>query len=157
MDKIKSLIKKIINKETVMYIVFGVLTTVVNFIAFKVFDTLLGTKLYLITNVLAWVIAVAFAYVTNKLFVFESKSWAPSVIRREIPSFVAARLFSLGVEEVGLIFFVSLLKFSEKSFMIPVVNFELSGTMAAKLILAVAVVILNYFFSKLIIFRKKQK
>lgn len=157
MDKIKKLIKKVVNKETIMYIVFGVLTTVVNFIAFKLFDMVLGTKLYLITNVLAWVIAVAFAYVTNKLFVFESKSWTPSVIRREIPSFVAARLFSLGVEEVGLIFFVSLLKFGEKSFTIPVVNFELSGTMVAKLILAVVVVILNYFFSKLIIFRKKQK
>ncbi|MBQ2774862.1 MAG: GtrA family protein [Clostridia bacterium] len=157
MNKLKDLIKKIINKETIMYIIFGVLTTVVNFIAFKLFDLLLGVKLYLITNVIAWVIAVAFAYITNKLFVFESKSWAPSVIRREIPSFVAARLFSLGVEEVGLIFFVSLLKFGEKSFMIPLINFEISGTMAAKLILAVVVVILNYFFSKLIIFRKKQK
>ncbi len=157
MDKLKKLIKKIINKETIMYIIFGVLTTVVNFIAFKLFDLMLGTKLYLITNVIAWVIAVAFAYVTNKLFVFESKSWKPSVIRREIPSFVAARLFSLGVEEVGLIFFVSLLNFGEKSFTIPVINFELDGTMVAKLILAVVVVILNYFFSKLIIFRKKQK
>ena len=102
-------------------------------------------------------IAVAFAYVTNKLFVFESKSWSLPVIRREIPSFVAARLFSLGVEEAGLLFFVSLLKFGEKSFTIPLINFELSGTMTAKIILAVVVVILNYFFSKLVIFKNRQK
>ena len=98
MDKLKSLFKKVVNRETVLYIVFGVLTTLVNFVSFKLFDVLLGTKLYLVTNVIAWVIAVAFAYVTNKLFVFESKSWALPVIRREIPSFVAARLFSLGAD-----------------------------------------------------------
>lgn len=157
MDKLKNIFKKIVNKETILYIVFGVLTTLVNFASFKLFDMLLGTKLYLVTNVIAWVIAVAFAYVTNKLFVFESKSWALPVISREIPSFVVARLFSLGVEEAGLIFFVSLLKFGEKSFTIPLINFELSGTMTAKIILAVVVVILNYFFSKLVIFKNKQK
>lgn len=156
MEKFKTLLRKIINKETVLYVVFGVLTTVVNFVSFSVFDKILGTKLYLFTNVIAWIIAVAFAYVTNKLFVFESKSWKMSVIGKEIPSFVAARLFSLGVEELGLIFFVSLLHFGEKVFTIPLIHFELSGTMTAKIILAVVVVIMNYFFSKLVIFKNKK-
>lgn len=160
MENLKSIIKKIINKETVLYIVFGVLTTLVNFIAFKLFTVLFvsvssGIGVH-ISNVLAWVIAVAFAYVTNKLFVFESRSWKANVIAKEIPSFVAARLFSLGVEELGLIVFVNLLHFDEKIFTIPVIDFALSGEMTAKLILAVVVVILNYFFSKLVIFKKKK-
>ena len=161
MEKFKTIFKKIVNKETVLYVVFGVLTTLVNFVAFKLFtmafDKLVSSQLGVhISNVLAWVLAVAFAYVTNKLFVFESKSWAGRVLAKEIPSFVAARLFSLGVEELGLIIFVNLLHFDSKVFRIPLINFNLSGEMTAKIILAVVVVILNYFFSKLVIFKKKK-
>lgn len=160
MEKLKLIIKKLINRETVLYIVFGVLTTLVNFVAFKLFTTLLDsvspTIGVHISNVLAWVIAVAFAYVTNKLFVFESKSWRTNVIAKEIPSFVAARLFSLGVEELGLVVFVNFMHFDKLTFTVPVINFPLSGEMTAKLILAVVVVILNYFFSKLVIFKKKK-
>jgi len=147
MEKLKAIFKKIVNKETILYIVFGVLTTLVNFVAFKlftmVFDKLVSSQLGVhISNVLAWIFAVAFAYVTNKLFVFESKSWEGKVLAKEIPSFVAARLFSL--------------HFDSKVFHIPLINFDLSGEMTAKIILAVVVVILNYFFSKLIIFKKKK-
>ncbi len=161
MEKLKAIFKKVVNKETVLYTVFGVLTTLVNFVAFKlfttVFDKLISSQFGVhISNVLAWIFAVAFAYVTNKLFVFESKSWAGKVLAKEIPSFVAARLFSLGVEELGLVVFVNLLHFDSKIFHIPLINFDLSGEMTAKIILAVVVVILNYFFSKLIIFKKKK-
>lgn len=161
MEKFKTIFKKIVNKETVLYVVFGVLTTLVNFVAFKlftmVFDKLISSQLGVhISNVLAWIFAVAFAYVTNKLFVFESKSWAGKVLAKEIPSFVAARLFSLGVEELGLIIFVNFLHFDSKVFHISLINFDLSGEMTAKIILAVVVVILNYFFSKLVIFKKKK-
>lgn len=112
MENLKAIFKKIVNKETILYVVFGVLTTLVNFVAFKlftmVFDKLISSQLGVhISNVLAWIFAVAFAYVTNKLFVFESKSWEGKVLAKEIPSFVAARLFSLGVEELGLIIFVT--------------------------------------------------
>lgn len=80
MEKLKAIFKKLVNKETILYVVFGVLTTLVNFVAFKlftmVFDKLISSQLGVhISNVLAWIFAVAFAYVTNKLFVFESKSW----------------------------------------------------------------------------------
>ena len=78
------------------------------------------------------------------------------MLAKEIPSFVAARLFSLGVEELGLIIFVNLLHFDSKVFRIPLINFDLSGEMTAKIILAVVVVILNYFFSKLVIFKNKK-
>ena len=161
MEKLKAIFKKLVNKETILYVVFGVLTTLVNFVAFKlftmVFDKLISSQLGVhISNVLAWIFAVAFAYVTNKLFVFESKSWEGKVLAKEIPSIVAARLFSLGVEELGLIIFVNFLHFDSKVFHIPLINFDLSGEMTAKIILAVVVVILNYFFSKLVIFKKKK-
>ena len=161
MEKLKAIFKKVVNKETILYVVFGVLTTLVNFVAFKlftmVFDKLISSQLGVhISNVLAWIFAVAFAYVTNKLFVFESKSWKGKVLAKEIPSFVAARLFSLGVEELGLIIFVNFLHFDSKVFHIPLINFDLSGEMTAKIILAVFVVIINYFFSKLVIFKKKK-
>lgn len=153
MKKIKELYKKY--EEVILYVVFGVLTTVVNFIAFLLFTKVLGEKVYLLNNVLAWFVAVVFAYITNKIWVFDSKSWAFKVLIKEIPSFFAARLFSLGVEEAGLWLFVEKLKFNEISF--TVFSFNLTGQFIAKVVLAVIVVILNYFFSKFIIFAKKKK
>lgn len=153
------MIKKIINKETILYVAFGVLTTLVNFAAFKLFD-LLFTSLFtvdltLLTNAVAWVLAVIFAYVTNKLFVFESKSWKGEVLKKEMPAFAGARLFSLGVEELGLLIFVTILKFDR--FKLNVFGlFDIGGKMLVKISLAVIVVVLNYFFSKLVIFRKKE-
>ncbi len=156
----KSIIKKLINKETVTYLVFGVLTTVVNFAVFKGFD-LLFTKtvevdLVLLTNIIAWVVSVAFAFVTNKLFVFESKSWQSSVLRKELPSFVSARLFSLGVEELGLLIFIRWLGFD--SFVLEVLpNFAIGGKMLTKIGLSVIIVVMNYVFSKFVIFNKNGK
>ena len=157
-------------KEIVMYLIFGVFTTVVNFIAFGIFKAFMDQ---LIANVIAWIFAVAFAYVTNKLFVFESKSWAKDVVLKEVASFTGARLFSLGVEEAGLVLMIKILKLSAPlgvfagkcldltkivHITMPDVLYEkLDGDMVIKLILAVIVVILNYIFSKLIIFKKKEE
>ena len=96
------MIKKLFNKykEIINYIFFGVLATVVNLVSFKIFDLILGAKLYLITNVISWIITVIFAYVTNKLWVFESKSWKKDVVIKELIGFFGARLFSLGVSEL---------------------------------------------------------
>ena len=66
-------------RELFWYGVFGVLTTIINMAAFWLFSDVLSVH-YMVANVIAWVIAVAFAYVTNKLWVFESKSWARSVM-----------------------------------------------------------------------------
>lgn len=182
----KSILKKLINKETITYLIFGVLTTVVNFIAFEACDRLFektaSVDLTLLTNVIAWVASVAFAYVTNKLFVFESKSWKGSVLIKEIPSFVGARVFSLGVESLGLLVFITWLGFDKFTLNLPLdidiggkllvfinwlgfdkftLNLPLSITIGGKLLvkigLAVIVVIMNYVFSKLVIFKKKEK
>ena len=155
MEKIKTLFKKLINKETVTYVIFGVLTTLVNLVVFKGFDVLFKGKYYLFTNTIAWIAAVAFAYVTNKLFVFESKSWKFDVIKKEIPSFLGARIASYFVEQAGLWFFVEILSFDKKVFDFIIV--KLSGKITAKLIIGVIVVIINYVLSKFLIFTKKDK
>lgn len=153
MSKIKQLFIKY--KEVITYIVFGVLTTLVNFAAFWLLNRIFGEHVYLLNNAAAWIISVVFAYVTNKLWVFDSKSWNIKIVVREVAEFFAARLFSFGVEEGGLWLFVDKLGFGEYSFTL--LGFEITGQIIAKVILAVIVVILNYFFSKFIIFAKKKK
>lgn len=141
------------HKGLVLYAVFGVATTLINFIAFRLCNWLFGNDWYLVNNVIAWVFAVIFAYVVNKVWVFESRSWAFAVIGREIVEFLTARLLSLGIEEVGLLLLVDVL--GMKDLMLNLFGLTFSGPFIAKLILAVVVVVLNYFFSKFIIFKKK--
>lgn len=144
---------KKINKELVSYLVFGVLTTLVSIITFEAANLVLGQKLYLLSNIISWIFAVSFAYITNKLWVFESKSWAVSVIKPEIIAFVAARLFSLLLEEAGLYLLIDVLSLG--AFSADIFGFTITGTLISKLIMQVIVVIANYIFSKFIIFKKK--
>lgn len=154
MSKIKDLYQKY--KEVIVYIIFGALTTFVNLAAFYILELLFGnnTTSYLYNNAVAWIIAVIFAYVTNKLFVFNSKSWEFKVISKEILEFLGARIFSFAVEEAGLWLFVDILSFGNLSFNL--LGFDITGGLIAKIVLAVIVVILNYFFSKFIIFKSKK-
>ena len=136
---VEKVLRKLLTREVIVYIVFGVLTTVVNFIAFYLFNDLMKLH-YLWANALAWVVAVAFAFVTNKQFVFESRSWALKTTLREALGFTGGRVLSLLLEQGGLLLFVELMHIQE---------------MIAKVILAVVVVIVNYVFSKLWVFVKK--
>ena len=86
------LVKKFCNRETISYLIFGILTTIVNQVTFEICK-FMGVN-YVVSTIIAWILAVSFAYITNKLFVFESKSWETSLILKEISSFVACRLFS---------------------------------------------------------------
>lgn len=152
MKTIKELILKY--KELIVYVIFGGLTTVVNLVVFTLSGMVLGDERYLISNIIAWFAAVIFAYITNKLWVFESKSWDVRVLLKEIPSFFAARVLSFLIEEAGLFVFVDLLSFKDIS--LKILSFEIGGELIAKAVLAVIVVVLNYVFSKLVIFRKKK-
>lgn len=125
-------------RELFWYGVFGVLTTIINMVAFWLFSDVLNVH-YLVANVIAWVIAVAFAYVTNKLWVFESKSWERSIWIPECISFVSARL-ATGLLDMGLMYL-----------MISIIGVP---KMWAKLISNVVVIIGNYVLSKLVVFRK---
>lgn len=145
----KKLLQKLINRETLTYLIFGVLTTLVNYVVFWLFDRLLTEHWVLVTNAIAFVAAVAFAYVTNKLFVFESKSWAPKVVWKELIMFVAARLFSFGLEELGLLLARDVFHAASYTLL------GIGGLMIAKILLSVLTVVLNYFFSKFMVFTKK--
>ncbi len=153
MKKLTDLILKY--KELITYVFFGGLTTLVNFLTFSLFRALLGEELYLLNNAIAWFVSVVFAYITNKLFVFESKSFEKRTLMKEISEFFCARIFSFGVEEGGMWLLIDFFGFG--SYSLNVLGFEMGGQLIAKLILAVIVVIFNYFASKFVIFRKKNK
>ena len=146
MERIKSLFHKVVNKETVLYIVFGVLTTaiswVVSVLCYHTLPISVPEVLNLTSNCISWVISVAFAFVTNKLFVFESKSWRGALLLRELSSFVSARLFSLLLELAGMWLLVDCMG----------VPFAI-----AKIGMNVIVIIVNYVLSRWIIFKKEAK
>ena len=119
--------------------IFGGLTTVVSVGSFILFDTVLGVH-ELVSNILSWILAVGFAYVTNRKWVFCSKAKG-AAIWGEACSFYGGRLLTLGMEEGFLLIFATWLGFHST---------------AVKLIAQVAVLVGNYIISKFLIFRKKQ-
>ena len=147
------LVKKCLTqwREESAYLFFGVLTTLINYVVFGVLHVFWGDEGALAANLIAFVVAVAFAYLTNKIFVFESRSWRPALLIREAASFVAARLFSFGLEEAGLYVAVHVLVLGQYAL------FGVDGVMLAKFALSVLSTILNYFFSKFFIFARKGK
>lgn len=149
MSKLWKLCGRCFANETISYLFFGVLTTVVNYIVFWLALRLMGEDGALWANVIAFAAAVLFAYVTNKLFVFNSKCWAWAVLRREFPSFVGGRLFSFALEEVGLWLCVDILSVGDAAL------FGVNGVLIAKAVLNVVVIAVNYILSKFLIFRKK--
>ena len=125
--------------EVLSYLIFGVLTTVVNYLVYLPVYNLLGWSAAL-SNAVAWVVAVAFAYLTNKPFVFKSYDWSAKTVIPELTKFVSCRVAS-GVMETIIIFLaVDLMGWNGNIW---------------KLVTSVLVVILNYIFSKLIVFKKK--
>lgn len=149
----KKLLSKLLNRETILYLIFGVLTTVLNLAVFWLMNKAVGEDLALVNNAVAFVVAVAFAYVTNKLFVFESKSWDSATLLKEIPSFLGARLASFGLEELLLWLAKDVLAVGRYS--LAILGLSIGGLMIAKILISVIVVILNYIFSKFFIFKKK--
>ncbi|MBQ7964696.1 MAG: GtrA family protein [Ruminococcus sp.] len=152
------MIKKLWDKfhEIIMYLIFGVLTTVVSWVSYAVFTTFIPTisfwgitiDLTTTSNVLSWICAVVFAYITNKIWVFESKSWKPSVAFKEFWLFVSSRLVTGVIEWVGLPLLIKI------GFNQSILGIE---GMLAKILVSVIVVILNYVLSKLFIFKNKEK
>lgn len=151
------MIKKLWDRfhEFIMYMIFGVGTTVVSWLSFAVFTKIVPTfTIWGITvdhttsaNVLSWICAVIFAYITNKLWVFESKSWKPSVAFKEFWLFVSSRLLTGVIEWVGLPILISI------GFDQAILGIE---GMLAKILVSVIVIILNYIFSKVFIFKRKK-
>lgn len=130
-------------KELINYAVFGVLTTLVNYLAFWLFSSVivLSNSSTLPANIVAWVISCTFAFITNRIWVFDSKEKTGKGITKEAISFYVSRLATLGVESLIMFVFADLLKFNK---------------FIVKLVANVIVIILNYVLSKLVVFRKKQ-
>lgn len=146
-------------KEIITYIIFGVLTTVVSWGSYTIFVEMLSMKVF-VGNLLSWVCAIVFAYITNKLWVFESKSWKPNIIGKEIVTFVASRGVT-GVIEIVCVPLLAKTGFDNLFYNILekmniAMNILFTDGIYSKIFLSVVVVILNYFFSKFIIFKNKK-
>ncbi|WP_296116325.1 GtrA family protein [uncultured Eubacterium sp.] len=128
------------NKEVLLYLLFGGLTTIVSIGTFAWFNVGMHMN-ELIANVISWVFAVTFAYVTNKIWVFQSETSGFVAVLEEIAKFFGGRLATLGVEELILFVFISLLH---------------GNSMIVKLIAQVVIVILNYIISKIFVFKNKK-
>lgn len=127
-------------KSIITYVFFGGLTTAVNVTVYYICYDI--TEIDNIpSTVIAWVAAVAFAFVTNKLFVFESKSWRAKKAVKEAVNFVLCRV-GTGIIETALMY-------------IFVDRLEFNGT-ATKLAVNIIVIVLNYIASKLFIFAAKK-
>lgn len=145
MRELISKIRFFIKSEVFRYLFFGGLTTIVSLGSYFLAALAIGggnelTGLQVqVANIISWIFAVSFAYITNKLWVFNSRSTDIKVLFREITSFVSARIFSLVVEAGWLFLSVELLNIND---------------FIAKVIGQFVVVVLNYIFSKLFIFKK---
>jgi Predicted membrane protein len=138
-DKLKAIYQK--HREIIAYIIFGGLTTLVNFIFYYTLVNPLHVH-YLAAQVIAWIAAVLFAYFVNKRYVFDSKSTEKKTVAVEIISFFAVRVLSFLVESAILILLTDILLISENISKIPA---------------SVITVILNYLTGKFIVFRKNKK
>lgn len=138
MEKLKQIYIK--NKEVINYLIFGICTTIINFITYYCCTKIIGIE-EIISNIIAWCIGVIFAYITNKIFVFESKRKKGMQVFKELVSFILARVFTGIFCEVAL--FALLLKVLK------------IYDIVSKIITQVIVVILNYLFSKLIVFKNR--
>lgn len=126
-------------KQTILYLIFGVLSTIVNILTYAFCTRNLNIE-FLISNWIAWIVAVLFAYITNKFFVFESKKINIKFLIKELSSFVSCRLLSGIIEMILMYTMISLMSLND---------------FIVKIITNVVVVILNFIFSKLIIFKNK--
>ena len=126
-------------REVILYLVFGVATTLVNFAVFYLLD-FLGVH-YLAATLIAWFVSVLFAYLTNRRFVFASEAKGAGAILKEALLFFAGRGFS-GLLDMGLMALgVEVFRWDERIWKIPV---------------NILVIVLNYVISKLLVFRKKK-
>lgn len=134
----KEIIKR--NREIISYLIIGVLTTIVSLISYYLLTiTILSPNNPLkltIANIISWIISVLFAYITNRKYVFQSKD---KNILKEASKFTLSRVTTLIIDILLMFIFVSILHFNDK---------------IIKLLVQIIIIILNYIFSKLLVFKK---
>lgn len=151
--------KKLFTKEILMYLIFGVLTTIVSWGTYTVFVNSCKMSVFW-SNVLSWICAVTFAYITNKLWVFESKSWELKFVIKEAVSFFASRGVT-GVIEIVCVPLLVKTSFDNLFYnLLEKMGIQMkilfTDGIYSKIVVSFVIVILNYVFSKLIVFKNKK-
>lgn len=140
-NKLKKMYKKY--KEIINYLIIGGLTTVVSLISFYLVRILIFTKDtqldIQISNIISWIFAVLFAFITNKKYVFESKTTGTKKIK-EMIKFYLSRVTTLIIDMVTMWILTAPLNINDK---------------VSKIIVQFIIVVLNYVFSKLFVFKKE--
>lgn len=137
MNSLVSLVKKY--RDVILYLFFGVCTTAINLAVFRVLNSPLKIN-ELIANIIAWFLAVLFAFFTNRDLVFHAR--CNGTVFGQMFSFYFGRGITLALEEAILLVFITILHFN---------------SMAVKVVAQVVVIVLNFVISKLIIFKKREK
>jgi putative flippase GtrA len=126
-------------KELYAYLFFGILTTVINIVAYAFLTKLVKTD-YMMATVLSWIVAVLFAFITNKLYVFNSTYTSFGQLVRELSSFLFFRLLSLLLDIGGMILLIEYVRIDD---------------LVAKVVMNAFVIVFNYVASKYVIFKRK--
>lgn len=134
------------HREFIMYVIFGVLTTFVNWLVYSLCVRLLGLDLYT-SGIVAWILAVSTAFITNKLWVFKSFDWGFGQLMREAVTFFGGRLLTGALEVAAVPAMVSW-GFAHTLF-------GVEG-LPAKIVVSFVIVILNYVISKFVSFGGKK-
>jgi putative flippase GtrA len=124
-----------------MYLIFGVLTTLVNIGTYTISTRVFHIDVYS-SNIIAWLVSILFAYLTNRKYVFNSKAKSIKEISKEIFSFYICRVATFLVDMMIMYLMIDIMEIDD---------------LISKIVVNVVVVVLNYIFSKLIIFRKNTK
>lgn len=138
MEKINKLIKKLLDRDVILYIIFGILTTLVNFVTFYILNSLMKVNAN-ISNLVAIPLAILFAYFTNRKWVFHTQAKGFKENFNEFCKFITGRAVTMIIEFFGCMLL----------FMIPIPE------IVSKLIVSVIIVILNFFISKFFAFKQK--
>jgi len=130
------------NKEVVMYLIVGALTTLISIVTYYLCTSLFFNPKYAlniqISAVISWIVSVTFAYVANKTFVFDSKN----TVAKEFVRFISSRIGTLLVDMLLMFIFASVLQFND---------------MIVKVFVEIVVIIANYLLSKLLVFKESGK
>lgn len=133
-------------RELINYVFFGGVTTLVNWVSYSICEGVFSLSLRL-SGVISWIVAVLVAFVTNKLWVFDSKRWKPALVMKELVTFIGGRILT------GIIEIEAVPRLVDWGF--DMTLFGVEG-LPAKILISVVIVILNYIFSKFISFRRSK-
>lgn len=122
-----------LKKELISYVVFGAFTTLINIAVYFIFTDIFHIN-YIIANIVSWFVSVMFAYVTNRIWVFESDN---ENVAKEVFLFYGGRIFTVVVDTLLMILFIDVLSI---------------GNFVSKITVSIIVIILNYLFSKWVVF-----